>query len=150
MTSINDDTQKEGFEAEAQEKQTHLESSPHEKYYLATEGAITKNGGIIHVKARHEYISIENNRVAMVGDYAQYPDGTTATIISGGGCSILIDNIAVAISQSVLDNGDVIEEVGLLNKYLELTLYNDQPIPEGFLIKNWMFLEDNNETILHS
>lgn len=118
------------------------EVRPHHNYYLVTEGATSKNGGIAHVKKREGYLGLNEKRVALVGDYVQYADGSIATIISGTGCSMLLDDIPLAISNSALDNGDIIEEAGILYKDCELCVYEDEPLPEGFLVKNWTFSKE--------
>ena len=81
---------------------------------------------------------LHGKRLAAVGDLVIYPDGSTAKIISGCGFCLCIDEFPVAINQSVLDNDDVIEESGILYKDLELTIYEDEPLPEGFLVEHWM------------
>lgn len=114
-----------------------------QKYFLVTEGATTKNGGIVHVKDKNEYLFICDKRVAVVGDYVQYFDGSTASIVSGCGFALMIEDTPIAISQSTLDNDDVIEEAGLLFKDCEICLPENEPMPEGFLVKNWIFTKDS-------
>lgn len=118
------------------------EVRPHHNYYLVTEGATSKNGGVVHVKEKTEYLTLHDKRVALIGDYVQYADGSIATIISGTGCSMLLDGIPLAISNSALDNGDIIEEDGILYKDCELCVHEDEPLPEGFLVKNWTFSKE--------
>ncbi len=96
------------------------------------------------VQARYSengYVIIHNERLARVGDLVIYPDGSTAKIISGCGCCMCMDGFPAAINQSILDNGDVIEESGLLHKELELHIYEDEALPEGFLVENWIYSE---------
>lgn len=112
---------------------------PQKTYYVVTEGATTKNGGV--VQARYSevgYTTLHDKRLATVGDLVVYPDGSTAKIISGCGGCLVLDESPVAINQSVLDNGDVIEESRILHKDLEITIYEDEPMPEGFLVNHWL------------
>ena len=56
-----------------------LSERPHKTYYVVTEGATTKNGGV--VQARYNeigYATIHEKRIATVGDVVVYPDGSTA------------------------------------------------------------------------
>lgn len=111
---------------------------PQKTYYPVTEGATTKNGGVVQVRyCEKGYVVLHENRVATVGDLVIYPDGSTAKIISGAGFCMTLSEFPVAINQSVLDNGDVIEESGLPHKDLVLTIYEDEPLPEGFLVEHW-------------
>lgn len=119
-----------------------IEIRPKTTYYLVTEGATTKNGGVIHVRKKAEYLTLRDKRVALVGDYVQYADGSTATIISGAGNSLIIDNTPIAIIQSTLDNGDIIEEAGILFKDCEICFFEDEPLPEGFLVNNWTLAKE--------
>ena len=119
-------------------QQEQTENKSYQAFPLVTEGATTKQGGVVHVKQRENYMELRDKRVAVVGDYVVYPDGSQAEIISGIGVAMLIDNIPPVITQSVLDNGDVIEESGILHKDLEITIYEDEPLPEGFLVEYWL------------
>ncbi len=124
---------------ELENKRIEGDKRPHKKFYVVTEGATTKNGGV--VQARYSeigYATLHGKRIATVGDLVIYPDGSTAKIISGCGGCLVLDESPAAINQSVLDNGDVIEESGMLHKDLELTIYEDEPLPEGFLIEHWL------------
>jgi hypothetical protein len=122
-------------------KQELTENKSYQAFPLVTEGATTKRGGVVHVKQRENYMELRNKRVAVVGDYVVYPDGSTAEIISGIGVAMLLDNVPPAITQSVLDNGDVIEDSGLLFRDYEFHLYEDHEVPEGFLVENWVYEE---------
>lgn len=113
---------------------------PHRAYYVVTEGATTKNGGV--VRSRYSeigYSTLHEKHLATVGDLVVYPDGSTAKIISGCGGCLVLDESPVAIPQSVLDNGDTIEESGILHNDLEITIYEDEPLPEGFLVEHWLY-----------
>ena len=107
-----------------------------QKYFLVTEGAMTRNGGIVRVKDKNEYLFIYDKRVAVVGDYVEYSDGSRASIVSGCGFALMIDDMPVAISQSVLDNDDVIDELGLLSSDCEICFSNGEQLPDGFLVKD--------------
>ena len=112
---------------------------PHKTYYVVTEGATTKNGGV--VQARYNeigYATLHEKRLATVGDVVVYPDGSTAKIISGCGGCLIFEESPAAITQSVLDNGDTIEESGILHNDLEFTIYEDEPLPVGFLVEHWL------------
>lgn len=112
---------------------------PQKTYYVVTEGATTKNGGVVQARySESGYVMLHENRLATVGDLVIYPDGSTTKIISGCGFCMTLDEFPIAINQSVLDNGDTIEEEGLLFKDIELTIYEDEPLPEGFLVKHWL------------
>lgn len=114
-----------------------------QKYFLVTEGATTRNGGIVRVKDKDEYLFIYDKRVAVVGDYVEYSDGSMASIVSGCGFALMIDDVPVAISQSVLDNDDVIDESGLLSKDCEICFSKGDQLPDGFLVKDWVFTKHN-------
>ncbi|MFC6052723.1 hypothetical protein A6M14_07745 [Acinetobacter sp. Ac_877] len=112
---------------------------PHQVFCVVTEGVTTKNSGV--VQARYSeigYATLHEKRLATVGDLVVYPDGSTDKIISGCSGCLVLNEFPVAINQSVLDNGDVIEESGLLHKDLEITIYEDEPLPEGFLVDHWL------------
>ena len=116
-----------------------LSERPHKTYYVVTEGATTKNGGV--VQARYNeigYATLHEKRIATGGDVVVYPDGSTAKIISGCGGCLIFEESPAAITQSVLDNGDTIEESGILHNDLEFTIYEDEPLPVGFLVEHWL------------
>ena len=121
------------------EQEQLLSERPHKTYYVVTEGATTKNCGV--VQARYSelgYATLHEKRLATVGDMVVYPDGSTAKIISGCGGCLVLDESPVAITQSLLDNGDTIEESGILHKDLEIKIYEDEPVPDGFLVEYWL------------
>ncbi len=112
---------------------------PQKTYYVVTEGATTKDGGVVQTRySEIGYATLHEKRLATVGDLVVYPDGSTAKLISGCGGCLVLDESPVAINQSVLDNGDMIEESGILHKDLEITIYEDEPLPEGFLVEHWL------------
>jgi len=79
---------------------------------FATAGSLTRNGGKIEKASANDVFTLEDgsevNR-AMVGDYAVYPDGTRARIISGSGSvNTNGSGVSFALVGSQLDNGDVI------------------------------------------
>ncbi|MDY6450911.1 hypothetical protein [Acinetobacter faecalis] len=122
------------------QEQTEKNSKrPQKTYYVVTEGTKTKNGGVVQARySESGYVMLHEKRLATVGDLVIYSDGSTAKIISGCGFCMTLDEFPVAINQSVLDNGDIIEEAGLLFKDIELTIYEDEPLPEGFLVEHWL------------
>jgi hypothetical protein len=124
---------------ECEKQQIENAKRPQKTYYAVTEGATTKNGGVVQVRySESGYVNLHEKRLATVGDLVIYPDGSTARIISGCGFCMTLNEFPVAINQSVLDNGDIIEVSGLLHNDLEITIYEDEPLPEGFLVEHWL------------
>jgi hypothetical protein len=70
-------------------------------------------------------------RVARVGDEVHYPDGTTASIISGAGFAAIDNGKPLAIVGSHVSNGDQIADT--LNREFEIVRYEDSPAIPGFL-----------------
>lgn len=76
-------------------------------YRVATEGSQTRNGGAIQQATAPLELTLDNGRqvrAAQKGDYAVYPDGNTAQIVTAAGEG----NSHVALVGSYLSNGDEI------------------------------------------
>jgi hypothetical protein len=76
-------------------------------YRLATEGSQTRDGGVIQHATSEMVIDLSDGQqvcVAQKGDYAVYPDGKTAQIVTGAGH----ENSDTALVGSMLSNGDQI------------------------------------------
>lgn len=76
-------------------------------YRLAAQGSQTRNGGVIETTTSHLTFQLADGqqiRAAKKGDYAVYPDGTTAQIVTASGEAFN----HTALVGSVLDNGDEI------------------------------------------
>jgi hypothetical protein len=101
-----------GFSEESMElvrqRQAYYEAHPPTAIYrLATEGSQTRNGGVIRQATTELEITLDNGqqvRVAQVGDYAVYADGSIAQIVTGAGEG----NSHFALVGSRLSNGDEI------------------------------------------
>jgi hypothetical protein len=77
-------------------------------YLIATEGSLTRNGGMAYSEYNGQQIEIEDGirlNVSRVGDEVRYPDGTTAKISTGVGNS---SGDSAALVGSALDNSDEI------------------------------------------
>jgi len=80
-------------------------------YRLATQGSRTRKGGVIRQASAPLTITLDDGqvvRVAQTGDYAEYPDGSRAHIISGAGAQGQLQDQAIALVGSALSNGDEI------------------------------------------
>ena len=119
----------EDIEQTLKAEQLYFDHKPHGTYYLAVNGAKSKNGGL--VKASFDQSKIAGLSVARVGDDVIYADGTSSKIISGAGKSCVLDGKSVALVGSRLENGDEIVESP--NNAVALRIFKDQQIPEGFL-----------------
>jgi uncharacterized Zn-binding protein involved in type VI secretion len=104
------------------------------RYAAALEGSITEHGGT--VVGASGSVSINDARVALVGDAARYPDGTTARIVSGAGAFMINHGRCVALVGSELDNGDWI--VGPEQEGLMFTEYADGPPIKGLFDRNYV------------
>lgn len=110
-------------------EQLYFQHKPHSVYYLAVNGAKTRNGGL--VRAINDNCKIAGIAIACVGDVAIYVDGTTSKIISGAGQACVIESKSVALVGSRLENGD--EIIDSPNHSHAIRLFKDKPIPEDFL-----------------
>ncbi|MEG0482992.1 MAG: PAAR domain-containing protein [Acinetobacter sp.] len=111
-------------------EQLYFQHRPKTLYYLAVNGAKTKNGGL--VKASTTACTIEGLAVARVGDDVIYADGTTSKIVSGSGKGCLLDGVAIALVGSHLENGD--EIVDSPNHAVAMSVFKGDTPPEGFLV----------------
>ncbi|NNP67066.1 PAAR domain-containing protein [Acinetobacter sp. Ac_5812] len=111
-------------------EQEFMNKKKHKKFFAATDGSKTKNGGLIRATINQK-IKAQGHLIAVVGDEAIYEDGTTSKIISGAGDAGSIEGYDIALVGSRLENGDEIIES--LQSVFEYRLYADQEIPQGFL-----------------
>ena len=111
-------------------EQEFMNKQPHKKFFVATHGSKTKNGGLIRATLNQK-IKAQGHLIAVVGDEAIYEDGTTSKIISGAGEAGAIEGRDIALVGSRLENGDEIVES--LQSVFEYRLYADREIPQGFL-----------------
>lgn len=82
-------------------------------YRLATEGSRTHAGGVIREATTSLTIKLEDGsqvRAARTGDYAEYPDGSRARIVSGAGEQSHWSGHSLALVGSRLSNGDEIAD----------------------------------------
>ncbi|SEJ82884.1 PAAR domain-containing protein [Pseudomonas sp. NFR16] len=98
-------------------------------YRVATQGSQTRDGGVISrassaVTCTREGVTL---RMAQIGDVVSYPDGSTATIITGAGKTRM--NVAVVGSQ--LSNGDQI--INTLDHGWLFIEREGVPLPADFL-----------------
>lgn len=100
------------------------------RHLVATLGSRTVAGGTVRVASSQMYCGGEF-RVARVGDEVHYPDGTTASIISGAGLAAIDNGKPLAIVGSHVSNGDQIADT--LNREFEIVRYEDSPAIPGFL-----------------
>lgn len=110
-------------------EQLYFRHRPKKIYYLAVNGAKTKNGGLVKVSALESRIG--GMPIALVGDDVIYADGTTSKIISGAGKGCLINGQSVALVGSSLENGD--EIVDSPNISVAINIFIGDKTPEGFL-----------------
>ncbi|MCV2533842.1 hypothetical protein ACR9HT_08010 [Enterobacter wuhouensis] len=78
---------------------------------IATEGSITRRGGIVAPVERDSKLLLDNGRyasIATAGDIVTYPDGSTATIATSAGAASMFKGSGVALVGSLLNNGDEI------------------------------------------
>lgn len=111
-------------------EQLYWQHRPKTLYYLAVNGAKTKNGGL--VKASTKACFIGGLAVARVGDEVIYADGTTSKIVSGSGKGCLLEGIAIALVGSHVENGD--EIVDSPNNAVAMSVFKGDIPPEEFLI----------------
>ncbi|WP_151715668.1 PAAR domain-containing protein [Acinetobacter sp. TUM15071] len=111
-------------------EQEFMNKQKHKKFFFATHGSKTKNGGLVRATINQK-IKAQGHLLAVVGDEAIYEDGTTSKIISGAGEVGSIEGYDIALVGSRLENGDEIIES--LQSVFEYRLYADREIPQGFL-----------------
>ena len=99
-------------------------------YRVAAEGSQTRKGGVIRTANSALTFTLDGGRkvyAAHKGDYAVYPDGSAAQIVTGAGES----NSDVALVGSRLDNGDTINNTPQ-SSFL-MVERKDHSMPEDFL-----------------
>ncbi len=106
----------------------YWENKPHTEYYLALNGAKTRNAGLVRATSE---IFVDGVNAALVGDEVIYEDGTTSKIFSGAGVVLMDGERSFALVGSRLENGDEIVEA--ISKGIILAHYHDEPRPENFL-----------------
>ncbi|MGA6135194.1 hypothetical protein F3J02_09655 [Acinetobacter sp. Tr-809] len=119
----------EDIEQTLKAEQLYWENKPQTLYYLAVNGAKTKNGGL--VRASYHYYKIAGMSIARVGDDVIYIDGTTSKIIAGAGQACVLDGVPVALVGSHLENGD--EIIDSPNTSVAIRIFKDQPKIDNFL-----------------
>ena len=113
-------------------EQLYWNHKPYTKFYIAFNGAKTRDGGLI--RASTDTYKVKGISLALVGDEAIYADGSTAKIISGAGNAIIVHDRSAALVGSPLENGDEIIDSPITSHVLRL--YHDAIIPEGFMSPN--------------
>lgn len=122
-------TSQEDIEQTLKAEQLYWENKPQTLYYLAVNGAKTKNGGL--VRASYHHYKIAGMSIARVGDDVIYIDGTTSKIIAGAGQACVLDGVPVALVGSHLENGD--EIIDSPNTSVAIRIFKDQPKIDNFL-----------------
>lgn len=95
-----------------EEQETFLREHPVTAIYrIAVEGSLTQRGGVVRAVWNGSEIGLKDGRrvnIALEGDEVVYPDGSTASIITGSGKSIQKNGRGIALVGSRLSNGDQI------------------------------------------
>ena len=110
-------------------EQLYYDNKPHTTYYLATNGAKTRQGGLL--KASSDVWKVRELSIGRVGDDVIYADGTISKIISGAGDVCIVDGASVALIGSRLENGDEIVDSSATG--ITIRIFKDQPTPKNFL-----------------
>ena len=92
-------------------------------YLVATEGSITRDGGIVFSEYNGTLVN-----VSVVGDEVRYPNGTTAKITNGVGNT---SGKSAALVGSSLDNGD--EIISSPQGRVRRVVRAGESLPENFL-----------------
>ncbi|OTG87538.1 hypothetical protein B9T31_03275 [Acinetobacter sp. ANC 4558] len=111
-------------------EQLYFQHRPKTIYYLAVNGAKTKNDGLVKASATQH--TIGGLAIARVGDDVIYADGTTSKIISGAGTAYTVDGLSVALVGSRLENGDKI--VDSPNNAVAINIFKGDKALQGFLV----------------
>lgn len=80
-------------------------------YRIAVDGALIQRGGVVRAAWNGAEIELDGGQkvnIALEGDEAVYPDGTTARIVTGSGSKFQKSGQSIALVGSRLSNGDVI------------------------------------------
>lgn len=99
-------------------------------YRAAAEGSQTRRGGVVQPTNSGMTFMLDDGRevrAAHKGDYAKYPDGSTAHIVTGAGVS----NSDIALVGSRLSNGD--EIINTPQSVFLMIARKDDPQPDDFL-----------------
>lgn len=108
-------------------------------YHYATVGSKTRMGGEIVTASTG--IKIHEHRVACVGDWVRYPDGTETEIVSGAGFAATFKERPIAIVGSTTDNGDTVTR-SLQSDVLIIEYADDDAIQgllqPGYLLESQM------------
>lgn len=103
-------------------------------YRIAVDGSLTRNGGTVVAATSQCSLAIHDGSyrsAALVGDFAIYPDGSRAQIISGATGMVEEYGKAQALVGSKLDNGD---EIISTPQSMNLLLQDDKLVmPKEFL-----------------
>jgi len=110
-------------------EQLYYDNKPHTIYHLATNGAKTRQGGL--VKASSDVWKVKGLSIGRVGDDVIYADGTISKIISGAGNVCVVEGASVALIGSRLENGDEIVDSPATG--ITIRIFKDQPTPKNFL-----------------
>lgn len=117
--------------AQLHRQQAYCEAHPPVAVYrLATEGSQTRSGGVIQWATTNMQIALDNGqyvRVAQVGDFAVYTDGSVAQIVTGAGHG----NSQLALVGSLLSNGD--EIINTRQNGCFFVARADEPLAQDFL-----------------
>ena len=120
----------EDIEQTLKAEQLYFQHRPKTMYYLAVNGAKTKQGGL--VKASAVQGKIGGLSIARVGDDVIYADGTISKIISGAGKVCIVEGLSAALVGSQLDNGD--EIIDSPNRTVAINIFKGEKLPESFLV----------------
>jgi uncharacterized Zn-binding protein involved in type VI secretion len=104
------------------------------RHYEAVIGSKTKNSGEVVTASSNS--SSSSFKVARVGDKVRYSDGREEIITSGAGIAFVCNGQSLAIVGSHVSGGDMIVSTPVQN--LEFILYENDPLPEGFLVKGYV------------
>lgn len=89
LTKRKPGTCNEGVSTIVKQQQKHIKTHPPIAIYrIAAQGSQTRNGGVIQQTVSTMEFKLPNGeqvRAAQKGDYAVYPDGTTAQIVTAAG-----------------------------------------------------------------
>ncbi|ELQ3994698.1 PAAR domain-containing protein [Enterobacter bugandensis] len=105
----------------AEEKALEWKHPVNAIWRIATEGNITRCGGIVAPVERESKLLLDNGRyasIATAGDIVTCPDGSTATIATSAGATSMCNGADVALVDSLLDNGDEIISTPQRHTYL--------------------------------
>ena len=118
-----------------EEQQAYCRQRPVNAIYrIAVDGSLTREGGTVRAAWNGNEIELSDGRkvnVALEGDEAVYPDGSTAKIVTSAGYVSKVHDRGVALVGSLLDNGD--EIISTLSNGPMIVRREGETMPEGFL-----------------